>query len=182
MPEDGNDIIIRALRAEDAAAWRMLRLEGLRDHPRAFVTSYEEVAEDDVDAFAARMPAPTGPDVLFGAFAGDKLVGSAGLLVRKRAKERHKADIVGVYVTPRYRGKGIAHRLIRAALDHARGYVAVVLLVAGAENAAARRLYERCGFVVYGLERRAMRLDGREYDDVYMALHLDQQPDDRTSR
>lgn len=31
-------------------------------------------------------------------------------------------------------------------------------------NDSAVRLYERCGFVLYGTERRTLKLDGRDYD------------------
>ena len=33
-----------------------------------------------------------------------------------------------------------------------------------AGNGSAVRLYERCGFVLYGVEPQTLRLDGRYYD------------------
>ena len=36
------DVAIRPLRAEDAAQWRVLRLEALQAYPTAFASSYED--------------------------------------------------------------------------------------------------------------------------------------------
>ena len=41
-----------------------------------------------------------------------------------------------------------------------------------ASNAAARRLYSSVGFKEYGLERRALKIDDKYYDEVLMALPL----------
>jgi RimJ/RimL family protein N-acetyltransferase len=39
-------------------------------------------------------------------------------------------------------------------------------------NTAALHLYEKAGFEAFGLERRALKVDGRYYDNLLMALHL----------
>lgn len=169
-------ITIRRLHAEDAALWNALRLEALQKVPRAFITSYEEAASTPLSTVAAQMPSRESADAIFGAFCEGELGGMTGFRVLPRIKERHKGMIWGVYVQPHLRGRGVAKMLMQQAIDQARKHVAVLQLTAGAENAAARTLYENLGFTVYGSERRAMRLDGREYDDVHLALYLDEQP------
>ena len=42
-----------------------------------------------------------------------------------------------------------------------------------ARNASAQRLYRDMGFAVYGLERRALKVGERFYDQELMALDLD---------
>jgi RimJ/RimL family protein N-acetyltransferase len=42
------------------------------------------------------------------------------------------------------------------------------------ENEAARRLYGSLGFAEYGLEKRALKQDGRYYDEVLMVKFLEQ--------
>jgi len=39
-------------------------------------------------------------------------------------------------------------------------------------NVEAARLYAEAGFSVYGLERRALKVDGRYYDELLMSLSL----------
>ena len=48
------------------------------------------------------------------------------------------------------------------------------------ENEAARRLYRTLGFIEYGLERRALKQNGRYYDEVLMVKFLDQNLDQNT--
>jgi RimJ/RimL family protein N-acetyltransferase len=63
--------------------------------------------------------------------------------------------------------------LVEAAVTHAagRGARKVTLRVLG-PNEGARRLYERCGFVVEGVLRGEFELAGRLVDDVLMAYRL----------
>jgi RimJ/RimL family protein N-acetyltransferase len=42
-----------------------------------------------------------------------------------------------------------------------------------ADNGSARRCYERCGFVPYGIEPLATCVEGKYYDEVLMSLRLD---------
>jgi ribosomal protein S18 acetylase RimI-like enzyme len=96
--------------------------------------------------------------------------------VRREAlvKVSHKAFIWGVFVDPAHRGKGIAQDLLNAAAGHAAqewGCVQLTLCV-NAENVAAKNLYTSLGFVVFGVEPRAIRVDGRFYDEEYMVKGL----------
>lgn len=162
-------ITIRPLRADDAAQWRTLRLKALRAYPTAFASAYEEALEQDL---SAGIPPPDSPSVLFGAFVRDALSGSAGLHVWPGVKQRHKAELWGVYVAPSLHRRGVGAALLRAVIDHARTRVAVVQLTVLQANSAARALYSRFGFVSYGVERRALRHDGVDHDDELMALDL----------
>jgi RimJ/RimL family protein N-acetyltransferase len=55
-----------------------------------------------------------------------------------------------------------------------RAGVEMVQLTVVSENEAARRLYEAMGFVEYGYERRALKHDGRYYDEVLMVNFLNE--------
>jgi RimJ/RimL family protein N-acetyltransferase len=41
-------------------------------------------------------------------------------------------------------------------------------------NASAQRLYAALGFVAFGLERKALKQDGRYFDEVHMALDFEE--------
>jgi RimJ/RimL family protein N-acetyltransferase len=152
----------------DAAIYRALRLEGLTLHPRDFRSSPED--EPPVAVVSERL----ATNCFVGAFADDTLVGIGGLIRETRLKVRHKATLVGMYVTATARGHGIADAIIARLLDHARDDgVTLILLTVIAENARARRVYERCGFTVYGIEPIAVRFGDRYLDEALMCRRLD---------
>jgi len=47
----------------------------------------------------------------------NRLIGNIGFRREPQIKSRHKGTIWGVYLTPAYRGKGIAKNLLTATLD-----------------------------------------------------------------
>jgi len=59
-------------------------------------------------------------------------------------------------------------------LDHADGRVEMVQLGVVNDNKAACRLYGAMGFVEYGYEKRALKQDGRYYDELLMVKFLDE--------
>jgi len=73
-----------------------------------------------------------------------------------------------------HRRTGLADRLVQSVIDAAREAGALVLqLTVTAGNAPAQRLYARMGFRVFGVERRAIQVGDRFYDEELMALNLD---------
>ena len=79
-----------------------------------------------------------------------------------------------MYVRSAARKIGLGKILVAAVLDHARGRVEMVQLTVVSENEAARRLYDAMGFVEYGYEKRALKHDGRYYDEVLMVNFLEE--------
>ena len=63
----------------------------------------------------------------------------------------------------------MSERLMNAAVAWAAGKGrTIVRLAVATQNAAAVRVYLRCGFSVYGVERAASVVDGVEYDELMM--------------
>jgi ribosomal protein S18 acetylase RimI-like enzyme len=163
---------IRALGLADLPAFRAVRLDALRLHPRAYGSSYEEEVGYTLDDFAARWPVP--PGVMLGGFAGERLVGIAGLQVVPKIKERHKGFIYTVYVEQAFRGRGLAVALVEAAIAAARqGGARFVWLTVAIGNDDARRIYDRLGFRTFGIEPRGLLVDGEFVDEALMILDLD---------
>ena len=77
-----------------------------------------------------------------------------------------------MYVQPGARNAGVGKKLAEAVIDYARQNVEILQLNVVSENEAARRLYVSLGFVEYGIERKALKQDGRYYDDILMAKDL----------
>jgi ribosomal protein S18 acetylase RimI-like enzyme len=163
---------IRPVTRAEAPAWRVLRLEALTNHPEAFSASHEEFARLDMDTIAARIPPPGGDDVLFGVFAEGGLCGCAGFAREAGLKTRHKGLMWGVYLRPTLRGRGVGEALLDRLIAHAREHVDVLKCVVNPANRGARALYLSRGFEPYGLEPKALRIDGRDQDDELMVLVL----------
>lgn len=173
-PKRRSLVEIRPLTVADAETFRAMRLEALRDSPEAFHTSAEELAATPREVFEEQLRQADGDgDVVLGAFDGG-LIGITGCRRHARQKLRHKADIWGVYVTPAARRRGVARRLLEAALAYARGWPGVgqVHLTVTASNHAARDLYASLGFCTYGTEPRSLKLGERYFDEELMVLVL----------
>jgi ribosomal protein S18 acetylase RimI-like enzyme len=168
------DMEIRPLTPSDAATYRVLRLEALRLEPEAFSSDFEESRRQSIENFADRLAATVDRFTL-GAFLDDALAGVVTFVRRQGVKVRHKGTVVGMYVNPDARGRGIGRRLLEAALARACAMPGLVcaLLEVTAGNTAAERLYGSVGFEPYGIERGAIRVDDRTLDSVLMSLSLE---------
>jgi RimJ/RimL family protein N-acetyltransferase len=170
-----SELAIRRLTPEDAPVYRALRLRALLEHPDAFTSSHAEDNEMPLSTTERRLAADS-PDWVFGAFVADELAGIVGLSRERRAKNRHKANVFGMYVAPEHRRHGIGAALLRRVIENAQleGIEQLVLTVTDT-NVRARTLYERSGFRSFGVEPRAIRVDGVYYDKNHM-IHFLSQP------
>jgi GNAT superfamily N-acetyltransferase len=119
-----------------------------------------------------RATAPPGGTM--GAFVEGRLAGMAGLFVKLRPKQRHKGELVQVYVEAEHRRSGIARALVLRVIDMARDLQLRVLhLHVTMGNNSARRLYLNLGFRPYGIEHRSLLVNGGLLDEEIMAMDLD---------
>jgi ribosomal protein S18 acetylase RimI-like enzyme len=89
------------------------------------------------------------------------------------AASDHVVMIHGLAVDPARQRQGVGKALMDAAATEARARGARRLtLRVLAHNEAARRLYDRAGYVVEGVLRGEFCVDGEYVDDVLMALDL----------
>ncbi|MFF2887312.1 GNAT family N-acetyltransferase [Paenibacillus sp. NPDC057967] len=164
---------IRPVTVEEAPVWWELRLEALRTSPEAFGSSYEEALETSPEAVRAKVQA-TASQFVLGAYADGQLVGIAGFLRQTARKTRHKGMIWGVYVKSDYRKHGVGKGLIEEVIKQARRMEGLeqIQLTVVTTNTGATQLYKSLGFQGYGLERNALIVDGKRYDEQWMAYDL----------
>jgi RimJ/RimL family protein N-acetyltransferase len=166
---------IQRLEPGHAAAYRALMLDAYHRHPDAFTSSEAERQALPLSWWQARLStAPLAPELVMGAFAGSTLAGAAGLSFDARDKARHKATLLGMYVPEAHRGTGVGRQLVQAVLAQARRRPGIrqVLLTVTQGNLAAQRLYERCGFVAFGIEPRAVAVGDGFVNKVHMLCDL----------
>jgi RimJ/RimL family protein N-acetyltransferase len=169
------DVLIRPTQTDDAPAYRTLRLEGLRAHPEAFGADYATSAARPIEYWQERMHSGAGGEqgITYVADASDELIGMTALVRNDLAKTRHAGSIFGVYTRADWRGTGVANALLEACVAYARELgLRLVKLGVVTTNASAIRLYQRCGFSVYGVEPEAIQHDGVYYDELLMVRRI----------
>jgi RimJ/RimL family protein N-acetyltransferase len=165
-------IEVRRLTQGDAVLYRDIRLEALGANPEAFGSTLEIEAAQPLSWFSERL----GSSILLGAFGDAKLVAIAGFAIQQGQKKAHKGLLWGMYVRPDARMAGIARRMIESIIDLARDRVELIQLTVVRNNEQARRLYAGLGFEEYGIEKNALKHDGRYYDEILMAKDLSDEP------
>jgi RimJ/RimL family protein N-acetyltransferase len=164
-------MIVRRLYPADAAAYRERMLQGYAQHPDAFTSSVHERAAAPMSWWLERVAEgeDTG-EAVFGAFLGNTLAGAVGYRRETREKTQHKAALFGMYVVPEARQAGAGERLVHALLAHARQRpgLRLIQLTVSEGNDRAIRLYERCGFITFGIEPMAIREGGRFIAKIHM--------------
>lgn len=165
-------MLTRTLGGNDAQAYRALMLEAYGAYPQAFTSSVAERTRMPLSWWEKRLDNPL--DRVLGAFEGDTLVGIVGLAFEPREKARHKVTLFGMYVTEVCQQKGLGRQLVEAAIDEARRHpgVKLIQLTVTAGNDAAFALYQRCGFIQYGLEPLAVRVGVEYFDKIHMWREL----------
>ncbi|MBR2566486.1 MAG: GNAT family N-acetyltransferase [Paenibacillus sp.] len=162
--------ILRNIQRDESDLYWPLRLEALRTHPEAFGASYELSSQLSVSEVKERIHHEPD-DYILGAYTPEgTLAGMMGFKREYGLKLRHKGLIWGVYVSSAHRGKGLASRLLSEVLErgeHLENLKQINLSVV-TTNVSARRLYERHGFEVYGIERNALEVGGQGYDEAHM--------------
>ncbi|MFI9254756.1 GNAT family N-acetyltransferase [Streptomyces sp. NPDC053069] len=160
------DYVVRAIRPEEWAEVKQLRLDALRDPVAhlAFLDSYEEAA-GRADAFWQDRAVGSGEGGTaarqFIAEAADGTwVGSATVLIEEAGTkdwagcvvECRQGHVVGVYVRPEHRGNGLIKALFDAGVEWARERGAErVRLFVHEDNARAQSAYRKAGFVPSGV-------------------------------
>lgn len=116
----------------------------------------------------------TSPDAVLVAEVDGVVVGWVKVQpVTAMSSHKHVFEIGGLAVNPTSQGTGVGRHLVEAAAQDCsrRGAHKLTLRVLG-PNVVARRLYERCGFVVEGVLKEEFLLGNRYVDDVLMARRL----------
>lgn len=165
---------IRLLLPSDAERYWTLRLEALQQNPEAFTTSYEEAIkrENPIDQVARNFTAEG--NFTFGAFENKGLIGVVTLLQENSIKLKHRANIFAMYVTPEKQGLGVGEALLTATVNKAKSIEAIekINLSVVASNEKAKKLYSKLGFKVFGIEEKAIIVNGIYYDDEHMVLRI----------
>ncbi len=141
---------MRRIGTEEWREYRELRLEGLKDSPLAFVEQYDDAQQRPDQFWRDRVArgAAGNTSCTFVTVSSDQFVGMASCFVEPEFTDHISAHVVGVYVTPQFRGNGSAMALVSAvirwALDDARADRIRLFVMETNERATA--FYRSIGF------------------------------------
>jgi GNAT superfamily N-acetyltransferase len=162
------DVEVRRVHAADWKQLREVRLRALADAPDSFASTLEREAAFSEDVWRQRAEGGPG-SVTFIAGADGVAVGMAAVIAEPVPG---RAQLVGMWVDPRHRRRGLAQALIGHAVRWSRGQQASELVAWVAEpNTAARMLYGRVGFRPAGA--RQPLPSNPAVDEVLLRLPLD---------
>jgi ribosomal protein S18 acetylase RimI-like enzyme len=165
-----SDCAILILPVERWREYRTLRLSALADTPGAFGASYATNVANPDDYWRGRLQAVIdGRSLLLFAECDGQLAGMLGAFWGDAGQAEGVANVIAVFVEPRWRGRGIAGQLLDALLERLRatsGLHTAELDVA-VEQAAAVALYRRAGFEIVATHPGMMG-DGVERDEYLM--------------
>lgn len=160
---------LKKLTIEHIDQFITLRSEGLTLSPEAFGESLLEYTSKTYEQHKAIFPS-TNDNFIIGAFENSKLVGVVGFFQKRAEKMKHKGAIWGMYITPSQRGIGLGKKLLQYAIDQAIEIEEIlqIELAVISSNIPAKKLYESLDFISFGVEKRAICVEGVFYDEDHM--------------
>lgn len=164
---------IRIMNESDAPLYQELRLSALKINPEAFGSTYEREVKFTLETVKERLK-PTNDKFTLGAFDDRKLVGIVTFMRESSPKTAHKGNIYGMFVMPEMRGQDLGKSLLLELISKAKycnGLEQINLAVVS-DNEPAKNLYKGIGFEVYGVEKNALKFNGKYFDEDLMVLKL----------
>lgn len=164
-----SDVSFRALGPGDTEAYRNLRLQAVSECPLEFGRTLSDLLHLPDEYFSNQLTR-TENSAVIGAFHKESLIAVACIARTRMPYLSHKAQIWGVYVAPSYRRVGVGTRLMQKVLQFVESVLGLhqVTLCVNPENKAAISVYQSVGFLLVGVEPRALLIDGVYCDEGLM--------------
>lgn len=163
-----NKSTIRILNEKDVNESKKIRLEGLKNSPTNFGSSFEEESLFTNDIWESRLSNKNA--ITFGAFIDIKLVGVITLILNTRIKTKHTAEIHAMYVSELHQNEGIGYKLINELLNYSKENTNIELLMLSVEkeNIHAINLYKKTGFIEFADFPLALKIDDKYHNFIMM--------------
>lgn len=160
---------IRRLETQDAPIFKEIRMEALKTDPIAFAADYSDEINHPVSLYEEWIESK----IVYGAFETGELIGVSSFTWEKsKRKLCHGGMIQSVFVKPNYRRQGIGTSLFNAIIDNLPKEIEKVIIYVVKKNEKAKSMYEALGFQQYGLEEKALKIDGQYYDEYLMVKFI----------
>jgi RimJ/RimL family protein N-acetyltransferase len=162
--------IIKEIKSDHLTSYKEFLRTGLIEDE----DNFRLTANDDEEA-----PFPTNnkeDSFTLGAYINNELAGVVSFERdgAEREKLRHKGILFRMYISKKFRGRGVGRELIGAVMQRAEKVTGIeqINLTVIENNEAAKALYRKCGFVTFRSEKRAIKWKGRYFTEDQMVLFL----------
>ncbi|MEM9119402.1 MAG: GNAT family N-acetyltransferase [Cyanobacteria bacterium P01_F01_bin.56] len=165
---DGTPVTLRSAAVTDAEAtlalFRSIVEEG--QYTLAEPAELTQTLAAEQAAIAADQDAPS--DLCLVATVDEQVVGMVRATAGSYRRTQHFADIDSMWVAQSWRGRGVAHALMKTLITWAEQHehLEKLGLFVFSSNRRAIRFYEKHGFIIEGRYARDMKLSDREYVDT----------------
>lgn len=169
------EIIIKTLDPDHWEAYRSFKLAMLKTDPQASHVSFEEENALPLDLWRQDIETANQKDKFIHVFAlfGDAIVGMGSVFFSNKTHTQHAASIVSIHVDPKIRKMGAGQKIIEALVKEAKLKQVVKLeLTVNTQQVPAINLYLKNGFMIVGLLRQTIFVNGRYYDEYVMEKFL----------
>jgi RimJ/RimL family protein N-acetyltransferase len=160
--------IVRQLKDGDATTLRAVWLEALKAEPEFYGAQLGSAQKKPLTYYKKRI----NRGAAFGGFVKGKMVGFGAIRPMRLPGMHHKADMWGLYLREPLRGTGLAEDIIEAIEEYARQRFDVINVRVVDQNLRMRRFLDRTGYKLFGIERRALKSEGRYFDEEMRAKRL----------
>lgn len=164
-------IIIKDVTSNYLDIYKKLILKGLKEDEDCFRIAPED---EQYEVFPTKDKADS---FTIGAFQSDELIGVASFKRdgENRVKLRHKGILFKIYVNSKHRRKGIAKQLIMEVINRVKliPNIEQINLTVIPTNQHAKKLYEKFGFETFASEEKAVKWQGKYFDEDQMKLMLE---------
>lgn len=171
-------MIIRFLNEDDSIKYKEIRLNSLLESPFAFSDSYEDYLSKTLTEYQLEIIKEENPLECFalGAFSDEnQLIGFVKFKRDSRSKARHRASLYSLYVEPKYRGNGIARKLVLELLriiEPIKDIEQLQLSTIITKNSLIE-FYQNFGFeILGGIIKKDLIIQNLYVDAVYMVKYL----------
>lgn len=165
-------INIRRIEMEDALGFVTLNQE-LAKETKYMMRELEECMDHILPARELIASFHEQDNFLYIAETGGKLIGFAMAVKENFNRVKHRAYLV-IGIQKAFQGQGIGSRLFEEIDQWAVNQGLKRLeLTTMTHNVAGKALYEKYGFVVEGIKKKSMYIDGEYVDEYYMGKILE---------
>lgn len=166
---------IENLPVERWEEFKNLKIEAITNDPSAFShTLNEAINSQDEEWKSSLEKVMKGEGIMVFAEHKGKLIGMGKTHFFTKERFKHNASLQSLYVSPKYRGRGIAKEIeIRQLkLISEKPEIALVFGEIFSSQIASLELHKKLGFEVVGTIRDFMQYEGKYYDSVFVQKRI----------